>query len=281
MSKKQKDTSWELPAGIRNTGLNNLTQALGIRSREIVERLNNDQSFTLAAGKALIALYDDKPTETPRSTMEKVKQIMGGRCFLPDEAQELLGLQHHDVASIPKLTGRQIEQLEAFLKTSCPIIGNVPAAETHILFPQPSTISGSTFGMGWVLENADRKWRIKLDGPAFNVPIPDRFYNQVRNSRWFLMFWDARDESAVPSGTDVEKLFEIGYDKPDLAVYTLALGYLKARGVDLNPRLFGGSATLLDGLSASRTVTGGLNVHPEDWDSRIPECALVRRVPLR
>ena len=281
MSKKQKDTSWELPAGIRNTGLNNLTQTLGHRSREIVERLNNDKSFTTAASKVLTALYDDKVPEAARSTMENIKQIMGGRCFLPDEAETLLGLQHREAAGLPKLTGRQIEQLEAFLKASCPITGKVPAAETHILFPQPSTISGSTFGMKWVLENAERKWKIKFGGNAFDRPIPDRFYNKVRNPQWFLMFWGPHDQSAVPHGTNVEKLFALGYDKPDLAVYTLALGYLKAQGVDVRSQgLYsdGTSATLLDELHAHRTADAGLNVYP---DREKKEPALVRTVPLR
>ena len=280
MGKRQKDTSWELPAGIRNTGLNNLTQTLGSRSREIVERLNNDPTFTNAAGKALTALYDDKAPVVVRSTMEKIKQIMGGRCFLPDEAEALLGLQNRETTSFPKLTGRQIEQLEAFLKSGCPIVGKVPAAETHILFPQPSTIAGATFGVKWLLENALRQWGMKVEACG-GGPILDRFYNQVRNPQWFLMFWDDLGRAEIPYGPRVEDLFEMGYDKPDLATYTLALAYLKARGTDIRvPRLFHGSVRLLDDLSASRTVLGGLNVFPKNWSTSPPREALIRRVPL-
>lgn len=280
MSKKQKDTSWELPAGIRNAGLNNLTQALGSRSREVVERLNNDQSFNFAAGKVLTALYDDKVPKVVRSTMENIKRLMGGRCFLPDEAEMLIGLQRRELACIPKLTGRQIEQLEGFLKSSCPVIGKAPAAETHILFPQPSIISGSTFSTEWVLGNAMRKWQMDIH-ICENKPVPDRFYNMVRNSQWVLMFWGPQNQSAVPHKTDVEKLYSAGYEKPDLAVYTLALGYLKMRGVNVRPRgLYsaGTSAVLLDGLYACRTVNAGLNIY-QDRDKKEP--ALIRSVPLR
>lgn len=281
MSEKKKDMSWELPAGIRNAGLNNLTQALGSRSREIVERLNNDPTFTTAAGKVLTALYDDKASEMVRSTMENIKQLMGGRCFLPDEAEALLGLQYRETISFPKLTGRQIEQLERFLKSSCPVVGTVPAAETHILFPQPSTISGSTFGMKWVLENAMRKWRMDVQVFGYKSVL-DRFYNRVRNPQWIMMFWGPQDQSAVPHGTDVEKLSAIGYEKPDLAIYTLALGYMKTRGVDVRPPcgLYndGTSAMLLDELYTCRTVDAGLNVYT---DRENKEPALIRQVPLR
>lgn len=279
MSKKQKDTSWDLPAGIRTTGLNNLTLAMGQRSHEVVERLNSDPDFATAAGCELIGLFDCNPSKKVRPTMEDVKQIMGGRCFLVEEAAEILGLQHREMASIPKLTGRQIEKLIACLGSSCPIMRNRPAAETHILFPQPSTISGATFSVRWVLDNAKEKLGIKIN--TGDILVPDAFYNKVRKVQWLLMFWGPNGESAAPSDSDIKTLLDkCVYREPDLAEYTLALAYLKARDVNigcLGIRDVLSSARLFIGLRAHRTWDGSLNVCLEKGG----QPAAIRKVPLK
>jgi hypothetical protein len=248
-----------------------------------VERFNQDSDFVKTVGRTLIALHDDQePATEKRLTMEDVKQLMGGRCFLPEEIGDLLGLQPREVAGIPKLTGRQIEQLMTFLNAPCPITGKVPAAETHILFPQPSAIGGATLSLEWVLKNAMRRWAIEFGGSAFDRPIPDKFHNQVRNSQWLLMFWGIREESAIPDGIVVDQLYNFGYNRPDLAIYTLALGYLKLRGTNIRPREIYGhgvSAILSNDLYACRTIAAGLNVYRQAAEGATP--ALVLPVPLR
>lgn len=273
--KTTKDTSWELAAGVRETGLNNFTQALGLRAQEVVTRLNSDKGFATVVAQNLIALYDGAPPQPQPGNMDTVKRLMGGRCFLAEEVQSFLSLQHREYVDIPKLTGKQIEQLMTFLRGPCPILGNIPAAQTHILFPQPSTIGGATFGTKWIAEKGGKVWdtEISISGNK----IADPFFSKVRDPHWFLMFWNSKEEAAVPHGTDVGKLSEIGYSKPDFAIYALGLGYLKQRGTNLASDMRGRyEAGIAYDLYVTRTSRGGLSVYPGD-----KEPALIRKVPLQ
>lgn len=284
MPKKPKDTSWDLTAGVRNTGLNNLTQALGLRANEIVERLNNDQAFAQVAGNALLRVYNGSERVAKSTSMDDVKRLMGGRCFLADEVQEYLNLQHREVRDIPNLTGAQLKKLLAYLQATCQICGDRPAAETHILFPQPSTIGGASFSMTWVLANALSRWGIAIQNcdRASGRNFQDRFLNRVRRPQWFLMYWGPVQDSGVPDTADVDRLTEIGYSMPDLAIYALALGYLKQRGERIEckrERSDRTSAMLLDGVRACRTVDAGLNCYFSDHGSRYRP-SLIKSVPL-
>ncbi|MDO8584173.1 MAG: hypothetical protein Q7R83_03280 [bacterium] len=285
----QKDSSWQLSAGIRETGLNKLTLAMGDRSAEIVERLSQDTGFAKAAGSALVGLLEGKPSAAPkRVTMDAVKSLMGGRCFLPDEAGRLLGLDAREVAAIPQLTGRQIEKVVAFLKGPCPITGSALAARTHILFPLPSTISGETFGVEWLLRNSGPKWKVSIE-IAHRDRVKDAYHQQVRKPEWFLLYWGARDESAVPTGTDVAALKRLGYFMPELGVYGLAMGLQKRRSPQsVLPQFMsdGYYATLENVARVNRTVGSCLTVFVDTEYNRSQlkgesmQPALVRRVPL-
>lgn len=227
MAKQRRDTSADLPAGIKDTGLSNLTRDLGADAGPIVQRLAGDEGYRTAAVSALRALHQGKTPSLPKrsgKSMMDIKRVMGGRCFLRREVVQLYGMSDEEMDLGPILNARQIGKLIKALENPCPIHEGRPSKETHVLVPIFPIIGGRNFDLSWCLDrNMNHGTHINYAGSRL-APIEDFYFGKVRKATWMLVYWGPNDELGAPR-------IPGGYTHADLGLFLYTRFLLTKRGI--------------------------------------------------
>lgn len=227
MAKQRRDTSADLPAGIKDTGLSNLTRDLGSDAGPIVQRLAGDEEYRIAAVEALVALHQGKTPKLPKrsgKSMMDIKRVMGGRCFLRREVAKLYNMFDEEVDLGPILSARQISKLLKALELRCPIHEGRRVKETHVLVPIFPVICGRSFSLDWCLDSRMNHGTAVDSVGNRRAFIEDPFYGRVRKAEWMLVYWGPNDELGAPRVPE-------GYIRAELGLFLYTRFLLAKRGI--------------------------------------------------